>query len=199
MKMAFILFDRMTMLDFVGFYDAITRLRTMNLMEDVSWDLCSNQAEITDELGITMKIEHIYPDLSQYDLIFVPGGWGTRALRNDMEFVSWLKTANGVKYKVSVCTGALLLGAAGFLTGLRATTNSSAYELLEPYCAEVIRARIVRDGNVITGGGVATSVDLGLYLLECFSDAETVKKVQISMDYPYYQTGKLGSDYVVKI
>ncbi|MEK3725588.1 DJ-1/PfpI family protein [Paenibacillus sp. FSL H8-0034] len=197
MKMAFILFDQMTTLDFVGFYDAITRLRILNLMEDVSWDVCSTRSEVTDELGIKMKIEHVSPDLSQYDLIFVPGGWGTRKLKNDVEFLTWLKTASGVKYKVSVCTGALLLGAAGFLTGKRATTNPPAYDILEPYCEEVVRARIVRDGNVITGGGVATSIDLGLYLLECFTDAETVQKIQKSMDYPYYQTGKLDSDYIV--
>ncbi|MFD0681923.1 MULTISPECIES: DJ-1/PfpI family protein [unclassified Paenibacillus] len=96
----------------------------------------------------------------------------------------------------SVCTGALLLGAAGFLSGKRATTNPPAYDILESYCEEVVRARIVRDGNVITGGEVATSIDLGLYLLEYITDAETVRKIQKSMDYPYYQTGKLESDYI---
>ncbi|MCR8630266.1 DJ-1/PfpI family protein [Paenibacillus radicis (ex Xue et al. 2023)] len=196
MKMAFILFDQMTTLDFVGFYDAITRLRILKLMEDVSWDVCATQSEVTDELGIKMKIEHVSPDLSQYDLIFVPGGIGTRKLKDDVQFLRWLKTANNVQYKVSVCTGALLLGAAGFLSGRRATTNPQAYDFLEPYCEEVVRARIVRDGNVITGGGVATSIDLGLYLLEYFTDAETVRKIQKSMDYPYYQTGKLDSDYI---
>ncbi|MFB5763702.1 DJ-1/PfpI family protein [Paenibacillus medicaginis] len=197
MKIAFILFDQMTMLDFVGFYDAITRLKILNLMDNVSWDLCSNRPEVTDELGITMKIEHGSNDLSTYDMIFIPGGLGTRKLKDDAEFVEWLQTARDVKYKVSVCTGALLLGAAGFLDGKRATTNPPAYELLEPYCGEVVRARIVRDGNTVTGGGVATSVDLGLYLLEWFTDTETVRKIQASMDYPYYQTGKLDADFIV--
>jgi len=108
-----------------------------------------------------------------------------------------LQTATDVKYKVSVCTGALLLGAAGFLDGKRATTNPPAYDLLELYCREVVRARIVREGNIVTGGGVATSVDLGLYLLEWFTDAETVRKIQSSMDYPYYQTGRLDTDFIV--
>jgi len=197
MKMAFIVFDQMTTLDFVGFYDAMTRLRTLQLMENVSWDICATRPEVTDGLGIKMKIEHVLPDLSAYDLIFVPGGLGTRKLKDDAEFLSWLKTASDVEMKVSVCTGALLLGAAGFLTDKRATTNPPAYEILKPYCKEVVKARIVRDGNVITGGGVATSIDLGLYVLECFTDAETVRKIQKSMDYPYYQTGKTGSDYMV--
>jgi transcriptional regulator GlxA family with amidase domain len=197
MRIAFVLFDQMTTLDFVGFYDAVTRLKIMNLMEDVSWDLCALTERVTDELGVIIEIKHIAPDLSSYDMIFVPGGRGTRTLRNEPTMVDWLKTAAGVQYKISVCTGALLLGAAGYLEGRRATTNPPAYELLEPYCAEVVRARIVQDGYVITGGGVATSIDLGLYVLELLTDAETVKHIAQSMDYPYYQAGRMGLDYLV--
>ncbi|MBD0383437.1 DJ-1/PfpI family protein [Paenibacillus sedimenti] len=197
MKMAFILFDQMTTLDFIGFYDAVTRLKFLGLGKDVNWDLCATTAQITDELGVSMNIQHIRPDLSAYDLVFIPGGRGTRTLRFNEEFVSWIRTARDVPYKVSVCTGALLLGAAGFLEGKRATTNPPAYELLEPYCKEVVKARIVRDGNLITGGGVATSIDLGLYVLELLTDADTVREIQVSMDYPYYRTGQLDADYLV--
>jgi transcriptional regulator GlxA family with amidase domain len=189
MKMAFILFDRMTTLDFIGFYDVITRLKTFNLMENVTWDLCAPNEWVTDELGVTMKVDHVLPDLAHYDLVFVPGGMGTRALRNDTDFIAWLQTAQQVKYKVSVCTGALLLGAAGFLKGKRATTHPASYDLLTPYGAEVIQDRIVKDGFVFTGGGVTTSIDLGLYLVEYFIGAEAVRKIQKTMDYPYYQTG----------
>ncbi|MFD0696415.1 DJ-1/PfpI family protein [Paenibacillus sp. GCM10027628] len=195
MKMAFILFDQMTTLDFVGFYDAVTRMKFLGLNKDVTWDLCALSEQISDELGISMNIQHIRPDLSSYDLIFIPGGRGTRSLRFNEEFVSWIRVARDVPYKVSVCTGALLLGAAGFLEGKRATTNPPAYDLLKPYCKEVVTARIVRDGNLITAGGVATSIDLGLYVLELLTDAETVRKIQDSMDYPYYRTGQLQEDY----
>ena len=197
MKIAFVLFDQMTTLDFVGFYDAVTRLKIMNLMEDVSWELCALTDRVTDELGVTIEVPQIAPDLSAYDMIFVPGGRGTRTLRHDPKMIDWLRSATGVQYKIGVCTGALLLGAAGFLEGRRATTNPPAYELLEPYCAEVVRARIVQDGNVITGGGVATSIDLGLYVLEMLSDAESVQQIAQSMDYPYYQAGRMGLDYTV--
>lgn len=189
MKMAFILFDRMTTLDFIGFYDVITRLKTFNLLENVTWDLCASKEWVTDELGITLKIDHILPDLSHYDLVFIPGGMGTRELRYDTDFIAWLQTAQQVKYKVSVCTGALLLGAAGFLTGKKATTHPASYDLLTPYCAEVIQERIVKDGFLFTGGGVTTSIDLGLYLVEYFVGAEAVDLIQKIMDYPYYQTG----------
>jgi transcriptional regulator GlxA family with amidase domain len=189
LKIAFVLFDHMTTLDFVGFYDVITRLKIMNLMDNVSWDLCSTKEEVSDELGITVKIQCIEPDLDHYDLVFVPGGMGTRKLVHDSAFIHWLKSANNVKYKASVCTGSLLLGAAGFLKEKRATTHPNAYDLLQPYCSEVVQERIVQDGHVITGGGVSTSIDLGLYLLEYFLDADIVQKVQKQMDYPYYQTG----------
>jgi cyclohexyl-isocyanide hydratase len=185
MRVAFILFDGITFLDFVGFYDVITRLRYFETTKDFSWDICGLREELTDELGMSVKVNQIKPDLSKYDIIFVPGGYGTRALRFNPDFVDWLKQARNVKYKVSVCTGSLLLGAAGFLENSRATTHPKEYDLLKPYCKEVIKARIVRDGNVITGGGVATSIDLGLYLIGLFLGSHEVESIKKQMDYPY--------------
>jgi transcriptional regulator GlxA family with amidase domain len=185
MKIAFVLFDGITFLDFVGFYDVITRLRYFEKTKDFSWDICGLQEEITDELGMTLKVNQIKPDLSNYDIVFVPGGFGTRALRYDDEFIGWLKDARDVEYLISVCTGSLLLGAAGFLGNKKATTHPAAYDLLEPYCGEVIKTRIIRDGNVITGGGVATSIDLGLYVTRLFLGSNEVENIKKQMDYPY--------------
>jgi transcriptional regulator GlxA family with amidase domain len=196
MKMAYILFDKMTTLDFVGFYEAVSWLSILKAKEGVTWGLCSNKEEITDDRGMTIKIKHVNPDLSDYDLIFIPGGMPTRELQYDTEFVSWIQSARDVQYKVSVCTGALLLGAAGFLHGKMATTNPSAYELLTPYCSQVIKARIVRDGDTFTGGGVSASIDLGLYLVESLTNADMTKKVQKLMDYPYYRSGNLSNIYM---
>lgn len=191
MKMAFVLFDGMTTLDFAGFFEAITWMGIMGAKENVTWDFCSNKEEITDDRGLTVKVTHVYPDLSDYDLLFVPGGFATRSLRFDSAFITWLQTSANVTYKVSVCTGALLLGAAGFLHGKKATTNPSAYELLTPYCSEVVKKRIVRDGNLFTGGGVSASIDLGLFVIESLTDSDFVQQVQEKMDYPYYQAGQL--------
>lgn len=187
MKMAFILFDGMTTLDFVGFYDAVTRMKILGLKENVTWDFCANKEEITDDRGLTIKINHVDSDLSVYDLIFIPGGLSTRQLRSDSTFISWIQTAQNVEYKISVCTGALIMGAAGFLKGRKATTNRSAYDLLTPYCAEVVKQRFVRDGNVFTGGGVSASIDLGLFVVESLTHADGAKQVQDMMDYPYYK------------
>ncbi len=188
MRMAYILFDGMTTLDFVGFYDAVTRMGVLKAIENVSWDFCSNKEEVTDDRGLTLKINQVSPDLSAYDLIFIPGGFSTRQLRFDTNFITWIQTAREVEYKVSVCTGALILGAAGFLNQKKATTNPSAYELLAPYCSEVVKERFVRDGNVFTGGGVAASIDLGLYFIESLTNENVVREVQEKMDYPYYKT-----------
>ncbi|WP_018759960.1 DJ-1/PfpI family protein [Paenibacillus terrigena] len=188
MKMAYILFDEMTTLDFVGFYEAVTWMGILKAKENVSWDFCSNKEQITDDRGLTIKINHVSSDLSIYNLIFIPGGLSTRQLRYDTDFISWIQTARDVEYKVSVCTGALILGAAGFLNEKKATTNPSAYELLAPYCSEVVKERFVRDGNIFTGGGVSASIDLGLYFIESLTNENVVRQVQEKMDYPYYST-----------
>src|SRR2546426_12137940 len=98
-------------------------------------------------------------------MVIVPGGLGTRALSRDAGFIQWLRTCEPCRLKVSVCTGASLLGAAGFLKGRRATTHPSAFRELEPFCGSVLDARIVDEQDVIPGGGGTPAIDLGLYLV----------------------------------
>ena len=116
-------------------------------------------------------------------------------MRHDARFMEWLQTGDKTSYKISVCTGALLMGQAGWLQGRRATTNRSAFDLLTPYCKEVVDARIIRDGTIITAGGVSAALDLGLYVAELFSDRETAEQIQRSMDYPYYESGQVQDDF----
>ncbi|RAW19448.1 DJ-1/PfpI family protein [Paenibacillus taichungensis] len=185
MKIAFVLFDGLTFLDFAGFYDVINRLNFFEQTKGTTWETCAMTDQVTDESGLTLKVDRVKPDLAEYDLVFVPGGMGTRKLRFDEAFVGWLRQAENVPLKVSVCTGSLLMGAAGFLTGKKATTHPNVYELLEPYVAEVIQTRIVKDGNVITAGGVATSIDLGVYVVGLLAGQEAADNVKLQIDYPY--------------
>ena len=185
MKAAFVLFDNMTTLDFVGFYDAVTRLKTMKFMDDFAWKLCARSSTVTDDRGLKISVDSVGESLAGYDLLFIPGGFGTRPLQHDQAFVDWIKTAQDVKLKTSVCTGSLLLGAAGFLKGKRATTHPGAYQELEPYCATVLQQRIVDEGPVITGGGVSTSIDLGLHVVQRLVGAEARARIAKQMDYPY--------------
>jgi cyclohexyl-isocyanide hydratase len=115
----------------------------------------------------------------------VPGGFGTRTLQHDDTFMRWIKTAANVPLKVSVCTGALILGAAGFLKGRRATTHPSAYQELEPYCATVVKERVVDEDCVITARGVSSSLDMGLHVVERLAGAAARARVAAQMDYPY--------------
>lgn len=154
MKVALIIFDQMTSLDFVGFYDPITRLKSMGVLEDFSWDICARKEVVTDDRGLRFVATKKAESLASYDLLFLPGGMGTRKLQLDSEFITWIQTASSVAIKTSVCTGSLILGAAGFLKHVNATTHFAAYNELKPYCKKVVEKRIVDDGNIITAGGV---------------------------------------------
>lgn len=172
----------MTMLDFVGAYDPITRLDRMDFMQ-LDWDICAQTETVTAD-QITVDVDCVTPDLGTYDLIFLPGGSATRELRTNEEFLDWLQTASSCRYKTSVCTGSLLLGAAGFLQNRTATTHPTQFELLEEY-ATVVDDRVVRDRDVITGRGVSSALDLGLAIVELLSDRETREAIATQMDYPY--------------
>ena len=185
MKAAFIVFDGMTALDFIGFYDPITRLKSMKIIENFAWNVCAQSAEVTDDRGLTFKADTVSATLEGYDMIVVPGGFGTRTLQHDDTFMRWIKTAANVPLKVSVCTGALILGAAGFLKGRRATTHPSAYQELEPYCATVVKERVVDEDCVITARGVSSSLDMGLHVVERLAGAAARARIAAQMDYPY--------------
>jgi len=187
MKAAFIVFDGMTYLDFIGFYDAVTRLQSMRI-SDFEWRVCSNTDRVADDrgaVGLAMVPDSVLEPLDGYDLLFVPGGRGTRTLQKDGEFIDWLKSGSSAGLKISVCTGALLLGAAGFLRGKRATTHPRALEELAPYCDTVVPDRIVDEGDVITGSGVATSIDLGLHVVQRLAGRDARSRVAEQMCYPY--------------
>ncbi len=114
----------------------------------------------------------------------MPGGVGTRALVNDAEFIQWLQTSAPCELKASVCTGSLLLGAAGFLEGKRATTHPNASLELERYCRRVVNQRVVDEGDVVTAGGVTAAIDLGLHLVERLVGKEGKERIRRQMDYP---------------
>jgi cyclohexyl-isocyanide hydratase len=184
-KAAFVVFDRLTALDFIGFYDPVTRLKSMKILDDFEWRICATTRHVVDDRGLRIEADAVAEPLSSYDLLFVPGGYGTRSLQHDENFVAWLKTAGGARLKVSVCTGALLLGAAGFLRGKRATTHPGALKELEPYCRSVVRERVVDEGDTITAGGVSSAIDAGLHLVERLAGPEARARVAAQMDYPY--------------
>ena len=182
MRAAFVIFEGMTALDFVGAYDPLTRLRTMGMRPDFAWDVCALTDEVHDNTGLRFAPTRVKRPLGAYELLVVPGGYGTLDLVEDEAFLDWLRTAAACDLKASVCTGSLLLGAAGFLEGRRATTHPSALADLKKFCA-VSDERVVDEGDVITAGGVTAAIDLGLHLCERLAGAEAKEKIRRQMDY----------------
>ncbi|MEO6000405.1 MAG: DJ-1/PfpI family protein [Chitinophagaceae bacterium] len=183
MKIAYIIFNEITWLDLIGIYDPICRLRSYNYLPDLTWDFCSFTNTVTDNFGLEMKPTKMRNSLDDYDAIVIPGGHGTRKLIYENEFINWIRTSEKVKYKISICTGSLILGAAGFLKDKKATTNFLEYEALQPYCTEVLKDRVVDDDNVITAGAVTSSIDLGLYLCKKWAGREAMEFIRKRMDY----------------
>src|ERR671932_239232 len=102
MRVAFVIFERMTALDFVGVYDPVTRLRTMLFRPDLSWDVCALTKEVRDPVGLAFRATRVGKSLDGYDLLIVPGGYGTRELMSDERFIAWLRTAADCGLKASV-------------------------------------------------------------------------------------------------
>jgi cyclohexyl-isocyanide hydratase len=183
MKLAYIIFNGITWLDFIGIYDPISRLKSLNYLSGLTWDICAYSKNVKDNFGLEIKATKIGNLLADYDAIIIPGGFGTRQLQFDEDFIAWIQTAQKVNYKISICTGSLILGAAGFLNGRKATTHFQEYETLKPYCNQVLTDRIVEDNNVITAGAVSASIDLGLFLCNKWAGQEATKEIRKRMDY----------------
>ncbi|MGX1097628.1 DJ-1/PfpI family protein [Amorphus sp. MBR-141] len=139
---------------------------------------------ITSATGLTLAPTVTFADCPALDVICVPGGGGINALLTDAEVLDFVRRqAAGARLVTSVCTGSLVLGAAGLLKGRRATTHWNAHDMLSRFGAIPVDGRVVRDGNLITAGGVTSGIDFGLTVLaELFGELEA-QTVQLAMEY----------------
>jgi cyclohexyl-isocyanide hydratase len=186
-RIAFLVFPRLTVLDLIGGYDALRRVAAMGIDPGVTHRIVGTAPEIVDESGLVIRPDAVYEDLAGFDLLYVPGGIGTRTLVDDPRAMDYLRTWGPERPLASVCTGALLIGKAGHLAGLRATTHHRALDALRPFCREVVTdRRIVDEGRVVTAGGVASSLDLGLYLVEKHWGAGARERIAAQMEYRAY-------------
>jgi cyclohexyl-isocyanide hydratase len=125
-----------------------------------------------------------FADCPQLDVICVPGGAGSDDMVNDQEMLDFLrKQASGAKYITSVCTGSLVLGAAGLLRGYRAATHWTAMESLSAFGAIPTRTRVCIDRNRVTGGGVTAGIDFALTLVSILVDRQTAEAIQLRLEY----------------
>jgi transcriptional regulator GlxA family with amidase domain len=188
------LFPRFTALDGVGPYEVLQRVPQI----DVAF-IGHRQGEVRSEngmLGIT--IDARFEDFPEPDVIVFPGGVGTRPLEKDEEVLDWLRRAHGSsRFTTSVCTGSLVLGAAGLLGGLTATTHWSCYPQLEAHGAVATDQRVVEhlDQRIITAAGVSSGIDMALRLVELLVDRTAAEAAQLMIEYdpqPPYDSGSVA-------
>jgi cyclohexyl-isocyanide hydratase len=180
----FLVFPRLTLLDLIGVHDALRRLAPMGIAPEVRLTIIGTEASIADESGLRIVPDQVYGDLAPLDLLVVPGGFGTRPLLGDARCIDYLRGWGDRRPVASVCTGALLLGRAGHLAGLRATTHHGSFELLRPFCREVVTdARVVDEGRVVTAAGVTSALDLGLHLVGRFWGDAARDRIAAQMEY----------------
>jgi len=155
----------------------------MGFVNDFTYDVCAAQSTVRTFEGLEIKVEKTNNALHEYDYIFIPGGNGIAELLKDTVFIDWIRNISTNTIITAVCGGTLLLGAAGFLKDKEATTHPGLMQYLKNYTPKVSNARIVDAGNIITAGGVASAIDLGLYLCEKIAGGEIRQRIQVQMDY----------------
>ncbi len=180
MEIAIPLYDRFTALDAIGPYEVLSRL------PDARARFLGPEAGPvrTDTRMLTIEAEGRWEDSPQPDVLLVPGGTGTRDLLEDERLLSWIRSVHETTtWTTSVCTGSLLLGAAGLLEGLDATTHWVELETLEQYGARPTEQRVVEQGKIVTSAGVSSGIDMGLVLASRIMGDDVAKVIQLAIEY----------------
>jgi cyclohexyl-isocyanide hydratase len=179
-NIGFVLFPDVTQLDFTGPLQVLS-----NLPQSKVHIVAKSEALVRCECGLRLAPTHTFANCPSLDLICIPGGsQGVAGILGDRETIEFVRLqASDAKYVTSVCTGAFVLGVAGLLTGRRATTHWAYADLLPLVGATHEKARIVKDGNVITAGGVTSGIDFGLTVVAEIAGETTARKIQLGIEY----------------
>ncbi len=180
MQIAILIFDGLTALDAIGPYEVLSRLPGAELR------FVAKQPgpKRTDTGALGVEADLAIADLPGPDVVLVPGGKGNRPLMRDSEVLDWLRVAHeSSTWTTSVCTGALVLGAAGILDGKRATTHWAFLDRLSELGAEPVTERVVEDGKVITAAGVSAGIDMALTLAARIAGDEVAQAIQLGIEY----------------
>jgi cyclohexyl-isocyanide hydratase len=179
LQIGFLLFPQVQQLDLTGPYDVLASLPDVKV--HLIW---KDLQPVTASTGLVLHPTATFADCPALDVICIPGGSGVGPLMEDEETLAFIKAqAAQARYVTSVCTGSLVLGAAGLLKGKRATTHWAYHELLAPLGAIAVKDRVVRDGNLLTGGGITAGIDFALTLAAELFDKDTAQLVQLQLEY----------------
>ena len=180
MKLAFLVFDKFTALDVIGPYEVLSRLPGAEL----SFVAKETGPKRSDTGFLGVSADRTLGDIPDPDLVLVGGGEGNRPLLDDDEVLDWLRGAHeSSQWTTSVCTGSLVLGAAGILEGKRATSHWAYLENLRAFGAEPVSERWVIDGKVVTAAGVAAGIDMALALSAEIAGEDVAKAIQLGIEY----------------
>jgi cyclohexyl-isocyanide hydratase len=178
-EIGLLVFPRVQQLDLTGPYEVFAswpeaRVRLIGMSGE----------SVASSTGLRLTPTTTYADCPQLDVICVPGGAGVNALMRDERTLSFVRAqAKGARFVTSVCTGALVLGAAELLRGKRATTHWASLDLLAAFGAVPVKARVVRDGELLTGGGVTAGIDFALTLLAELAGRDVAEAIQLNLEY----------------
>ncbi|HWW67134.1 MAG TPA: DJ-1/PfpI family protein [Solirubrobacterales bacterium] len=180
MQIAILIFDKLTALDAIGPYEVLRSVP--------GWEVkfvAPARGEVrTDSGALGLSADFALDEVTEADIVLVPGGEGNRPLMTDEAVLSWLRDVDQTtKWTTSVCTGSLVLGAAGLLEGKRATCHWLFLEQLRELGADPVGGRFVEDGKVITAAGVSAGIDMALHLVGREVGAEVAQAVQLGIEY----------------
>lgn len=180
MQIAFVLYDGFTALDITGPYDVLS-----NLPGSESVFIAERAGPVRNESGtLALVADRALQEMPRPDIVVVPGGFGTRALLEHEPLLSWLRSAHqSTVWTTSVCTGSLLLAAAGLLTGAPATTHWLARDQLASLGARPVAQRVVRHGRILTAAGVSAGIDMALRLVQLIHGDEAAQAIQLGIEY----------------
>ena len=188
LKIVFALYPFVTHLDFTGPHQVLVRTPNAEVI------VASLGGVDIEAEGLTFSKLADLAKIERCDVLCIPGGFGTTAAMLNDDFMAQIRRLGaGATYLTSVCTGSLILGAAGFLKGKRAATHWAWRPLLEPFGAIVSEERVARDGNVITGGGVTAGIDFALVMLAELAGQDYAEGVQLGLEYapaPPFNSGR---------
>jgi cyclohexyl-isocyanide hydratase len=179
LNIGFVIFPNLTQLDFTGPLQVLSRVPS-----SATHIIAKSEAPVPSDCGLSLVPTHTFKTAPQLDLICVPGGFGVVEAIRDPQTVDFVRgQAKGARYVTSVCTGAFVLGAAGLLTGRRATTHWAYTDLLPLVGATYEKARVVRDGNLVTAGGVTSGIDFGLSIAAELAGEDAAQGIQLGIEY----------------
>jgi transcriptional regulator GlxA family with amidase domain len=191
MQIVFLLYHGMTALDLVGPHEILCRLPGAKIQR-----AAERPGLIHTDSGLMLNVEHALSDISHADILVIPGAGNATTLRKTPKTLDWIRSIHATTiWTTSVCTGSLILGAAGILSGLRATTHWAAFDRLEYWGAQPTNGRIVEDGRVITAAGVSAGIDMALNLAIKVAGAQFTQTIHLGIEYdpePPFDMGSFG-------